>query len=138
MFAAFRRAGYTLSQIGAAFSHRHHSTVLHSCRIAEKNDPALVEVIVRLLELASANAVVGHDVLAQAVIDTGDRPFDRAVARSNRAMSEIRLQAAQAQDAADKETLRLHAGSLILSGVAILKSLGRSKDVAGYLKEGTL
>lgn len=61
------------------------------------------------------------------------RPFDATIAHIDRALSEVMIQAKLPQDAPDTATLRHHAGDLVLSGVAILKRLGRLEDLKEYL-----
>ena len=142
---AFRRAGYSFPQIGAAFR-RDHTTVMDACRRANKD---LVRIVIGMVAIIPVHAALDLDVAAiraevavarevQANIDAGERAFDVAVARLDRALSEIMIQANLAHDDADIATLRHHAGDLVLSGVAILKRLGRLEDLAEYLpKEGT-
>lgn len=145
--ALFRRAGYSYPQIGAVFS-RDHSSVSLGVRRIEREDPAGVDRLAASVRTPTRRetadiAVVARvaregEVRAAAAIDAAERPFDRAVARLDRALSEIMLQAKAPQDPADTATLRHRAGDLVLSGVAILKRLGCLEDLAEYLpKEGT-
>lgn len=158
MMAVFRRAGYSYPQIGLAFE-RDHTSVIGGVAKIEETDSAGVDALAALVHvrvlsagdagaspmlaaiLASQVQLVATEVVAPslpapaplAAPPDGHRTFDVAIAKIDRALSEVMLQAKAPQDAADAATLRHHAGDLILSGVAILRRLGRLSDLADYL-----
>lgn len=153
LFAAFRHAGYSYPQIAAPFK-RDHTSVMSGIRFVVEHERKAVDDIIQRLALMSVrpppppftdadddDAPDGPspaiaEALAKPIVDDvpdGERPFDIAIGKIDRALSEIMLQAKLPQDDADTATLRHHAGDLILSGVAILRRLNRLTDIAEYL-----
>ena len=132
----FRRAGYSFQAIGTVFG-RDHSTVMVGVRKIEESEPLkkLADALAVDAKVTRFGAEPGDDAasLACDAEELARRRFDDTIAHIDRALSEVMIQAKLPQDDADTATLRHHAGDLILSGVAILKRLGRLDDLADYL-----
>lgn len=154
MLHVFHCAGYSSTQIAEAFD-RDHTSVLRSVRLVKASEE-LLQLSGKLAHVAGLRPTHGDPSVAmsavaaesdlesakretarQAAVDAGVRAFDQAIARIDRALSEIMIQVKLPQDPPDAATLRHHAGDLILSGVAILRRLGKLGDLVEYLPKET-
>lgn len=75
VFWAARKSGMSYPQIGRHFGRRHHTTIMHGCRIAQSKmaDPyfaARVDRASRAIEVH--NQIAGNDMIARILIHAGN------------------------------------------------------------------